>query len=47
MVQEGHNFGGNYGLGTLDITQIFELLGGNNDIDVVDHSFMIANLLNG
>ncbi len=47
MVQEGHNFGGNYGLGTLDMTQIFELLVGNNDIDVVDHSFMIANLLNG
>jgi hypothetical protein len=47
MVQEVHNFGGNYGLGTLDMTQIFELLGGNNDIYVVDHSFMIANLLNG
>jgi len=29
------------------MTQIFELLGGNNDIDMVDHSFMIANLLNG
>jgi len=47
MVHRVHNFGGNYALGTLDMTQIFELLGGNNDIDVVDHSFMIANLLNG
>jgi hypothetical protein len=47
MVQEVHNFGGNYGLNTLDMTQIFELWGENNDIDVVDHSPTVANLLNG
>jgi hypothetical protein len=47
MAQEVHNFGANYGLGMLDMIQFFELWGGNNDIDVVDHSPMIANLLNG
>jgi len=42
-----HNYGGNCGPIFLDMACIFGLPNGNNDINVLDQSPLVTNMLNG
>jgi len=42
-----HNYGGNCILIFLDLACIFGLPNGNNDINVLDQSPLVTNMLNG